>query len=193
IKEPDGNAVGGPVIGRGHFVMKHLTALDEETGKGKPGPYWTVGAQAVEVESENIEHTFRLIKAATVLDAGRIIDVNCAAGQVTGAMNTGLSLATREANYYTPGGEPADTSLRTYKIMHFAENPEYIVDFIETPNPGGPFGARGLGEHGVLGMPPALLNALSRAAGVELDSLPVTFESLWNAVKTKAGGKNDTL
>ncbi|MDP4110286.1 MAG: xanthine dehydrogenase family protein molybdopterin-binding subunit, partial [Bacillota bacterium] len=89
IKEPDGNAVGGPVIGRGHFVMKHLTALDEETGKGKPGPYWTVGAQAVEVEYENIEHSFRLIKAVTVLDAGRIIDVNCAAGQVTGAMNTG--------------------------------------------------------------------------------------------------------
>jgi len=182
IKDPDGNAIGGPVIGRGQFIMKHLSKLDRETGKGQSGPYWTVGAQAVEAEYDQTEHTYRLVRAVTVLDAGKVIFPEGAMGQVMGGMNTGLSLATREINHYMQNGKLNDTSIRTYKIMHYAENPIYIVEFIETPNISGPFGARGLGEHSVLGMPPALANALCKAAHVQLDTLPITFESLWNAV-----------
>ncbi len=189
IKTQEGNAMGGPVIGRGHFIMKHLSQLDRETGKGWPGPYWTVGAQAVEVEYNRYEHTYRLIRAVTVIDAGRVIEPECASGQVLGAMSTGLSLATRENYIYSASGELKDTSFRTYKIMHFAENPLYTVEFIETPNVSGPLGARGVAEHGVLGMPPALANALSRAANVQLDSLPITFETLWNA--SQSGGQID--
>jgi CO/xanthine dehydrogenase Mo-binding subunit len=181
VKTEQGNALGGPVIGRGHFSMKHLSIMDTETGKGKTGPYYTVGAQAVEVEYDQREHSYRLVRAATVLDAGRVIDYGCAAGQVSGAMNMGLSNATREEYRYAQNGELQDTSFRTYKVMHYGQNPEYIVEFIETPNPGGPYGVRGLGEHGILGMAPALANALSKAAGVELDSLPITFETLWAA------------
>lgn len=187
IKESDGNAVGKPVIGRGRFVMERLSDLNTETGEGKPGPYWTVGAQAVEIEYNKREHTFRLINAATVIDAGKVINPECAAGQVTGGMNTGLSLATREINHYDAKGEIKDTSFRTYKIMHFNENPRYIAEFIETPNISGPFGLRGLGEHAVLGMPPALANALCRAAGIQLDTLPITFESVWNMAENQRG------
>ncbi len=188
IKDANGNAAGGPVIGRGHFVMKHLSPLDRETGKGQPGPYWTVGAQAVEIEYDSTEHTYRLVRAFTVLDAGHVICPECALGQVLGAMNTGLSMATRESYQYTPGGELKNTSFRTYKVIHYAENPEYIAEFIETPNISGPYGARGIGEHGILGMPAALANALSAAAGVQLDALPVTSESLWLAVTSLPSG-----
>lgn len=185
VKTEQGNAVGGPVIGRGHFAMKHLSIMDTETGKGKTGPYWTAGAQGVEVEYDEREHSFRLVRAVTVLDAGKVIDRGCAASQVSGAMNMGLSLATREEYQYAGNGEPKDTSFRTYKVMHYSENPDYIVEFIETPNLGGPYGARGLGEHGALGMASALAGALSRAAGVEFDSLPITFEAVWSAVTNK--------
>ena len=185
--DANGNAMGGPVIGRGSFIMRHLSALDKETGKGQPGPYWTVGAQAVEVEYDKTECTYRLVRAVTVMDAGHVICPECAEGQVLGAMNTGLSNATRESYQYAPDGEMKQSSFRTYKVMHYAENPQYTVEFIETPNISGPFGARGLGEHGILGMPAALANALCRAAGVQLDALPITYESLWQAV-TAAGG-----
>lgn len=188
IKDSDGNAAGGPVIGCGRFIMKHLSPLDRETGQGQPGPYWTVGAQAVEVEYEKDEHTFRLVRAAAVLDAGHVICPECAAGQVVGAMNMGLSNATRESSQYDPNGELKDTSFRTYKIMHFAENPIYTAEFIETPNLSGPYGARGVGEHGILGMPAALANALGKAAHVQLDALPITYESLWQAVSQSPTG-----
>lgn len=185
VKTKEGNAMGGPVIGRGHFIMKNLSKLDRETGKGQPGPYWTVGAQAIEIEYDRREHAYRLVKAVTVIDAGKVIEPECASGQVLGGMNTGLGLATRESYVYDASGEHKDTSFRTYKIVHFAENPIYIAEFIETPNLSGPFGARGIAEHSLLGMPPALANALSRAANVQLDSLPVTFETLWIAAQHK--------
>jgi CO/xanthine dehydrogenase Mo-binding subunit len=184
VKDRDGNAVGGPVIGSGRFVMKHLSLMDTETGKGRPGPCWTVGAQAVEVEYDANERTFRLVRAVTVMDAGKVVEPGCAMGQVMGGMSMGLGIATREENHYAADGELKDTSLRTYKVMHFAENPDFIVEFIETPDIGGPYGVRGIAEHGVLGMPPALANALCRAAGVQLDTLPITFESLWRALET---------
>jgi CO/xanthine dehydrogenase Mo-binding subunit len=188
VKTQEGNAVGAPVIGRGQYAMKHLSILDRETGKGQSGPYWTVGAQTIEIEYDQSEHTYRIVKAVTVIDAGKVIEPECAMGQVIGAMSTGLSIATRENNHYADNGELKDTSFRTYKIMHYGENPIYMAEFIETPNLSGPLGLRGIAEHGVLGMPPALANALCKAAKVQLDSLPITFESLWNAIEN--GGRD---
>ncbi|SHI09600.1 xanthine dehydrogenase, molybdenum binding subunit apoprotein [Sporobacter termitidis DSM 10068] len=175
----NGNAVGGQLFGRGSYVMGDLNYLDRETGKGKSGPYWTVGAQAVEVAYDEREYTYRLLRAATVIDAGKILNPAMAAAVVRGGMCMGLGKASREHFQYGPDGRVLDTSLRTYKVMHFAETPRYLVDFVETPNLDGPYGARGLGEHGVIGMPAALANALSLASGAELDELPLLPEKIW--------------
>jgi CO/xanthine dehydrogenase Mo-binding subunit len=69
--------------------------------------------------------------------------------------------------------------------MRFGEHPDYLVEFIETPAQNGPYGARGFGEHGILGMPAALANALSRATGLELDQVPINPELIWK-MKTEA-------
>ncbi len=182
-KHANGSTVGSQVIGRGSFVMPHLSPMDQETGKGKPGPYQTPGAQAVEVELNTADYTYRILKAVTVLDAGRVINPKAAQGLVMGAMSMGLGLATREELVFNQKQELSNTSLRTYKVMHIGQQPEYIVDWVETPNKAGPYGARGLAEHGILGIHAALLNALSKAAGVELDQLPVYAETIWKKVE----------
>ena len=74
VKYPDGNVVGTQVIGRGSYIVNHITSLSEDTGKGKVGHSWTVGAQAVEVEVDLNDYSYRFIKAATVLDIGKVID-----------------------------------------------------------------------------------------------------------------------
>lgn len=180
----NGNAVGGPIVGRGSYVMDHLTLLDRETGLGKAGRSWTLGAQAVEVEYDPKLHTYRLLKAATVLDAGRVLNPNTARGVVMGGMSMGLGLATREEFVQAPNGVVGTTSFRTYKMLRIGEEPEYLVDFVETPQLDAPFGARGIAEHGVIGIPAALANAISLAAGVDIEELPVTPELLWR----KKGG-----
>lgn len=186
-KYPNGNSIGGQVIGHGSYIMKHLTILDKETGKGNPGPAWTLGAQAVEVEFDTRECTYKILKAVTVVDAGKIINPNTAVGVITGGMSMGLSLAGSEGFIFSSEGIVLNANLRTYRIMHIGEEPEYIVQFIETPQLDAPYGARGIGEHGDIAMPAALANSLSAAAGVSLNQLPVTPESIWR--KRKESGK----
>lgn len=178
-KYPNGNSVGGPIIGRGNFVMRHLTPLNPDTGQGKSGPYWTVGAQAVEVEFDTNNYTYRLVRVGTVIDAGKVINPKTARGVVMGGICMGLGLGSREEFIYNGNGKTETTSLRTYKVMRIGEVPEYIIEFIETPQADGPYGARGLSEHGIIGIPAALANALSTATKLDINQLPVTPELIW--------------
>ncbi len=180
-KYQNGNSIGGQIIGHGSFIMRHVSTLDRDTGKGKPGPSWTVGAQAVEVEFDTRNYTYKILKAASVLDAGKVINPKAARGVVMGGMSMGLSLATKEEFIFDDAGVILNPRLREYKITSFGENPEFLVDFVETPQIDAAYGGRGIGEHGLVGMPAALGNALSLAAKVELNHLPLTPEMIWKA------------
>jgi len=179
---PDGNTIGGQVIGRGSYAMRNLTLMDPETGRGNPGPEWTVGAQAVEVELNTKEYTYKIVKAATVIDAGKVINPDFARSQITGAMSMGISFASREAFLFNDQGVILNPQFRTYKLLRYGEQPDYFVDFVETPYLEAPYGLRGIGEHGLIGVPAALANGLAAAAGVELNHLPLTPETIWRAV-----------
>ncbi|MBU9722069.1 MULTISPECIES: xanthine dehydrogenase family protein molybdopterin-binding subunit [Bacillaceae] len=176
---PEGNAIGGQIIGRGNYILRNVTHLDPETGKGNPGPEWAVGAQVVEVEFDRRDYTYRILKAISVLDIGKVLNYKGALGQVTGAMCMGLGFGGRESFIFDQQGRVLNPQLRTYRPVQFGEQPEYIVEFVETPHIDAPFGARGAGEQGLLGMPAALGNSLSVAAGVELFHLPLIPESIW--------------
>lgn len=189
-QEANGLAIEGQILGRGSYVMSHITNLDKETGKGKPGPAWTVGAQSVEIEYDPSKFTYRLLKAITVIDAGKLINPKTSRGLVMGGINMGFGLATREAFVYDNNAILQNTTFRTYKLMRFGENPEYIIDFIETPQIDAPFGARGFAEHGIIAIPAAFANAISLAAQHNFNSLPITPEVIW---KAKTGGKYDTF
>ncbi|MZQ87079.1 molybdopterin-dependent oxidoreductase [Paenibacillus sp. 5J-6] len=179
---PNGSASGKPVIGRGRYRVHDITRLDPETGKGIPSQQWTVGAQAVEVEFDTRECTYRVLRVASVFDAGKVINEAMARGQVVGGVNMGLSFATREGFLFNGAGQVLNPQLRSYKLTRFGDNPDYLVAFVETPFMEGPFGARGIGEHGTIGMAPALANALSLAAGIELNELPLTPEMIWQTM-----------
>lgn len=176
---PNGNAIEGQIIGRGSYIMSHLTWLDKETGKGKAGPGWTLGAQGVEIEYDPKQHTYRVLKAATVADVGKVLNPKTAKGILMGGMCMGLGLAASEEFIYDTNGVVQNTSFRTYKMMRYGETPDYLIDFVETPQIDAPFGARGLAEHGIIGIPAALANALSLAAETDITEIPITPEYLW--------------
>ena len=117
------------------------------------------------------------------MDVGKVINSALARGQAVGAMAMGIGFASREGFSFDSNGRVQNGNLRDYKLMRMGEEPEYIVDFLETPQGDGPEGARGLGEQGILGMPGALASALSRALGVRLDVLPLRPETLWRAAR----------
>lgn len=186
LKYSNGNAIGGHVIGSGTYIMRNLTLLDLNTGKGTVAPTWTVGAQAVEVEFDTSDYSYQIVRAYSVMDAGKVINYKTAQGVTMGGMCMGLGIASREGFSFSESGIVENPNLRSYKLMRFGDAPEYLVDFVETPQTDGPFGARGLGEHGVIGMPAALANSLSIAAEVELNHLPLLPETIWKE-KNKVG------
>lgn len=178
---PNGNTVGGQIIGRGTYTLQDMTLLDPETGQGNPGPDWTIGAEAVEVEFNTRTYMYSLLQAVAVLDAGTIINPALAVGQIKGGMSMGLSYASREAFVYDDYARVLTHQFRTYKVLRYGENPSYTVDFVNTPSRQTAYGLRGLGEHGIIGIPAALASALSFACGVQLFSLPLLPESIWRA------------
>lgn len=180
---PNGNAIGGPIIGRGKYIARHLSHIDPETGKGRPGLEWTLGAMGVEVEVDLRDGSFRVLKGVCSMDVGRVINPALARGQVVGAMAMGIGYTTREAFHFDSKQRVLNGSLRDYKLVRYGEHPQYIVDFVETPQGDGPFGARGLGEQGIIGMPGALAAAFSRAVGAPLNQLPITPEYLWRSLQ----------
>ncbi|QCJ42310.1 xanthine dehydrogenase family protein molybdopterin-binding subunit [Bacillus sp. S3] len=183
-KYPNGHAVEGQVVGHGKYIQRHLTPMDKETGFGKPGPWWSVGTQAVEIEYDTHDFTYKILKAITVLDGGTIINPATATQQMRGGMYLGLSFASRESFIFDKEARVLNPQLRTYQMMRFGEQPiEYLVDFIESPAADGPYGARGIGEYGVIGMAGALANSLSTAAQVDLNRLPLLPELIWRTRK----------
>jgi len=169
-------------MGTGRYVARHLTGLDPETGRGRPGLEWTLGAEGVEVELDPATGSYRVLRAACCMDVGRVVNPALARGQVVGAMSMGLGFATREAFTFDSEERAVNGNLRDFKLMRFGEEPAYFVDFAETPQGDGPYGARGLGEQGIIGMPGAVASALSRAAGYAFRSLPITPETVWKAM-----------
>lgn len=178
-KASDGESIGEPVYGRGGFMLKGLSMLDPQTGQGRTGPEWTLGAQVVEVEADLKTYTYRITKATTVIDIGKVINPESMRAMIAGGMAMGISLSSREVYKYDKEGIPMLPNLRTYKLMHIGQEPDYRVGFVETPNEQSPYGVRSFAEHGVIGMPAALGNALSTAFGKQLVTLPLTPEIIW--------------
>ena len=183
---PEGQSIEGQVIGVGRYISRRLTAIDPETGAGRPALEWTMGAQGVEVELNPADGTYQVLKAACAMDVGRVINPFLARGQIVGGMSMGLGFAGWEGFSLNKQGRVINDDLRSYKILRYGEEPEYLVEFLETPQRDGPFYARGLGEQGVLGMPGALSGALSRALGQPLNKLPLTPQLIWETGKEAA-------
>lgn len=181
-QSPQGESIGEPVLGRGGFMLKGLSMLDPQTGQGKTGPSWTLGAQVVEIEANLKTCSYRILAASTVMDVGKVINPDLMRAVIAGGMSMGISMASREAFLYNGHGAAQAPNLRTYKLLHIGQEPDYRVDFVETPEQDAPYGVRSYAEHGIIGIPAALGNALSAAFGKELLSLPLTPEQIWRSV-----------
>jgi CO/xanthine dehydrogenase Mo-binding subunit len=141
--------------------------LDPVTGKGKTGPDWSVGAQAVEIEVDKKAFTYRILTASTVMDVGKVINPELMRAMVAGGMSMGISLASREAFTYDQSGVPQAANLHTYKLLHIGQEPIYQVDFVQRRRRVSlrrPEASRTR----IIGISAALANALSLLFGLEV-------------------------
>jgi CO/xanthine dehydrogenase Mo-binding subunit len=183
----NGNSIGGPIIGHGRFIAKGLTHLDPETGQGLPAQYWTYGAHAVEVEVDTQTGETVILNIVSALDAGKVLNPKLCLGQVVGGVVQGLGSALWEGFVFDEGGRFLNPAFVDYKIPTAKDIPLRTRQILlENPQPGGPYGARGVAEHPMISVPSAIGNALYDALGVEFTSLPLTYERILTRIREKA-------
>jgi CO/xanthine dehydrogenase Mo-binding subunit len=186
LQRPDGTWTGGPVLGQGRFMPQYVTPLDPETGQGpRAVVHFTTGAQAVEVEVDTETGDVRVLKIVSAFDVGRAINPEMVRTQMEGGAVQGMSTAMLEG-IIMDHGVPRNANLTDYRIATAVDAPletENII--IEVPEEDGPFGARGIGEHPMVPTAPAIANAIWNAAGVRLDSMPITSEKVWTALHNR--------
>jgi len=181
---PNGNSIGGPIIGHGRFIAHSLTHLDPETGEGLPALDWTYGAHAVEIEVDTETGEIHVVKVASALDPGKVINEQQCRCQVIGGVVQGLGSAVSEKFIFSEDGTFMNATLKDYKIPTAKDIPDKMVQFfVETPHPDGPYGARGVAEHPMVSVPGAIGNALADAIGVEMFELPLDSERVYLTIK----------
>lgn len=161
---------GGPVVGRGAV-----------NPRGVGGSFSGVIAD-VEVDPETGKVT--VLRFTSVQDVGKAIHPSYVEGQMQGGSVQGIGWALNEEYTMSPDGAMLNTSLLDYRMPTALDLPMIDTQIVEVPNPGHPFGVRGVGEANIVPPPAALANAIHGAIGVRMNRLPMNppaiLEAIWN-------------
>jgi CO/xanthine dehydrogenase Mo-binding subunit len=91
-----------------------------------------------------------------------------------GGVVQGLGWALNEEYFYADDGTLANTTFLDYRMPTALDLPMTDTVILETPNPGHPYGVRGAGEASILNPPAAVANAIYKAVGIRMNSLPMS-------------------
>ena len=153
------------------------SALDAD-GQGTPYAVYGYGAQIAMVEVDIDLGTTKVVHIVAAHDLGRVINPLLAEGQIEGGIAQGLGMALMEE--FLPG---RTENLHDYLIPTIGDMPPVTSILLEKPDPEGPMGARGLGEHVLIPTAPAILNAIRHATGAKLSQLPALPHRVRAAIK----------
>jgi CO/xanthine dehydrogenase Mo-binding subunit/aerobic-type carbon monoxide dehydrogenase small subunit (CoxS/CutS family) len=171
-------------LGDDGLVLRAQESYDPPTrpldanGQGKPYAVYGYGAQLVELEVDVALGTVKLLKITAAHDVGRAINPLLAEGQIEGGIAQGIGMALMEE--YIPG---RTENLHDYLIPTIGDVPPVETILVEVPDPEGPYGAKGLGEHVLIPTAPAILNAIRDATGVLITRLPATPSRIRAAIR----------
>ncbi len=190
---------GGKKISYGELIRRHFAMQGGEIiGRGyahsgmapRPGNplFWEIGIGGVEIEVDKETGEIALKKYVTAADVGKALHPIQCEGQDEGAAMMGIGHTLYESIIYE-NGQIVNPNMVDYKVPTFKDVPEHFESIlIEDANGPGPYGAKGMGEGGIIPVAPAIANALAWSTGVRIQSLPLTPEKVWRALKQKAEG-----
>jgi xanthine dehydrogenase molybdenum-binding subunit len=149
------------------------TAMLDKDLRGNVSATYGFAAQAVVLDVEEATGKIEVRKVVSAHDVGRVLNPLAAEGQVHGGIHMGLGYALGE-RLVVEGGQVLTSSFMDYAILRAEDMPHLVVRFVESVDAEGPFGAKGLGESGVIPVAAAVANAVHDAIGVRFTELPIT-------------------
>ncbi len=162
--------------------MKQLVASGSNTSPKSPPPFM---AGFVEIELDTETGKYEILDFVGVVDCGTPINPNLARIQVEGGILQGIGMASMEKVVYSKKGKMVTNNLMNYKIPNRKDVGKITVEFAESYEPSGPFGAKSVGEIGIDTPPAVIANAIFNATGVRIRNLPITPEKVLNRIQEK--------
>lgn len=166
------HATGGTIVGR---------ASVDPTGVG--GGFAT---HIVDVEVDPETGKVVIARYTAIQDVGKAIHPSYVEGQMQGGAVQGIGWALNEEYLYDARGEMTNASFLDYRMPTCLDLPMIDTVLVEVPNPGHPYGVRGVGEVPIVPPPAAIANAIYRAIGVRLHELPMSPGRVLRAILDKA-------
>jgi CO/xanthine dehydrogenase Mo-binding subunit len=150
---------------------------------GFPSPFWEIGFGAAEVEVDVETGAVKLLRYVSLTDAGKMINPMQCEAQDEGATVFGLGQALYEDLAYQDG-QLLNGTLIDYYLPRFTDLPgEFNTKIMEGGGGPGPYGAKGMGEGGILPVAPAVGNAVFAATGVRIQAVPLVPELVLKKLK----------
>ncbi len=167
---------GDVLTGEGTFDPP-TTTLDEN-GQGSPYATYGFGAHIAEVEVDTLLGTTKVLRLAAAHDVGKTINPTQVEGQIQGGIAQGLGMALMEEYV-----QCVSENLHDYLMPTVGDMPEIEIILIEDPEPLGPYGAKGIGEHALIPTAPAILAGIKHATGVSIRHVPATPDRVFTALQ----------
>ncbi|MEV0233072.1 xanthine dehydrogenase family protein molybdopterin-binding subunit [Nonomuraea sp. NPDC050786] len=152
---------------------------DEIVAPPQAFPY---GAHVAVVEVDPDLGTVHVRQVVAVDDYGVVVNPMIVSGQTHGSIAQGLGQALYEQAVIGENGLPYATTLLDYLLPTAADMPPVTLLETTTPNPNTPLGAKGAGEAGCIGIPPAIVNAVCDALDIDHVDMPLTPAAVWSAL-----------
>ena len=172
LPQPNGDVL----TGEGTFDPP-TTTLDENR-QGSPYATYGFAAHLAEVEVDTLLGTTKVLSIDAAHDVGKTINPTQVEGQVHGGIAQGLGMALMEEYI-----QAVSENLHDYLMPTVGDMPEIEVILIEDPEPLGPYGAKGIGEHALIPTAPAILGAIKHATGVSIHHVPATPDRVFTALR----------
>jgi 4-hydroxybenzoyl-CoA reductase alpha subunit len=178
------NKRGLPISGKGHFNDKLPPGVTIKEAYVKNISTFSFGTQVAEVEVDPETGEVKVVNVVAAHESGRTINAIMAEGQIEGSVVQGIGYALME-KLILDNGKVLNDGFLDYKIPNIGDIPEIKTILVETGDPHGPLGAKGIGEPGLVPTAAAISNAIYHATGVRMKELPMTPEKILRALKLK--------
>jgi 4-hydroxybenzoyl-CoA reductase alpha subunit len=175
---PDGDVI----LARGWYEPP--TERQDKEFRGNISAAYGFATQAIEVEVDTDTGEVTVLKIAAAHDVGRAINPMAVEGQIQGGISMGLGYGLYE-ELVVQDGKVLNPNFADYSLPTVLDMPEIEPIIIETDDPAGPFGAKGMAEPACIPTAPAIANAVYDAVGVRIKDLPITPEKVLRALKEK--------
>jgi CO/xanthine dehydrogenase Mo-binding subunit len=177
----------GEILGTAGYEAEHTDA-DPDTGYSPKGaPSWSYLVYGAEVGVNTETGEVKVLRVSWAVDVGQPINWKMCEGQIEGSVGMGIGSALYE-KFEVSNGKILNLNLGTYKIPSFMECPtgENLRGVsVGSPHPDGPYGAKALGEMGLVPFSAAIGNAVYDAIAVRITDAPLTRERVFKALQER--------